>query len=91
MSGRQGVLDLRIDETPVAVFDFETTGLSAGPDRVIEVSIVRLEPGRDPVLALDTLVRPNRPVAANAMPNMPLSRGFCVNQISMCFQLTDRQ
>lgn len=64
MSGHEGILDRRIDATPVAVLDFETTGLSAGADRVIEVSVVRIEPGKEPVLAFDTLVCPNRRVSA---------------------------
>jgi DNA polymerase-3 subunit epsilon len=59
-----GILDHAVAETPLAVLDFETTGLYAGGDRVIEVAVVRLEPGRGPHLALDTLVNPQRPVAA---------------------------
>jgi DNA polymerase-3 subunit epsilon len=46
------------------VLDFETTGLNAGADRVVELSVVRVEPGCDPELVLDTLVNPRRPVAA---------------------------
>jgi DNA polymerase-3 subunit epsilon len=59
-----GILDHAVAETPLAVLDFETTGLNAGGDRVIEVAVVRLEPGREPQLALDTLINPQRPVAA---------------------------
>jgi len=59
-----GILDRPVMETSLAVLDFETTGLYAGGDRVIEVAVVRLEPGRGPQLALDTLVNPQRPVAA---------------------------
>jgi DNA polymerase-3 subunit epsilon len=59
-----GILDRPVMETPLAVLDFETTGLNAGGDRVIEVAVVRLEPGRGPHLVLDTLVNPQRPVAA---------------------------
>ena len=59
-----GVLQRRLDETPVAVIDFETTGLSAGVDRVIEVSVVRIDPGATPRLAFDSLVNPQRRVAA---------------------------
>src|SRR3954451_6585243 len=59
-----GILSRRITETPIAVLDFETTGLSAGYDRVVEVSVVRIEPGSQPWLALDTLVNPDRRVAA---------------------------
>jgi DNA polymerase-3 subunit epsilon len=49
-----------IAEVPVAVLDFETTGMWAGVDRVVEISVVRVEPGREPDLALNTLVNPNR-------------------------------
>ncbi len=59
-----GILRRRITETPIAVIDFETTGLSPGYDRVVEVSVVRIEPGMRPRLVLDTLVNPNRPMAA---------------------------
>jgi len=59
-----GVLNRSIAETPIAIFDFETTGLNAGADRVVEVSVVRIEPGKEPQLVLDTLVNPNRKMAA---------------------------
>src|SRR5262245_25881221 len=59
-----GILGRRITETPIAVLDFETTGFSAGHDRVVEVSVVRIEPGAQPRLVLDTLVNPHRPMAA---------------------------
>src|SRR5260370_9960669 len=54
---------LSIDQTPVAILDFETTGLSPGRDRVVEVAIVRVEPGQKPRLVLDTLVNPRRRMA----------------------------
>jgi DNA polymerase-3 subunit epsilon len=60
----RGILDHLVAETPLAVLDFETTGLHAGDDRVVEVSVVRVEPGREPRLVFDTLVNPQRPVAA---------------------------
>lgn len=53
-----------IAETPIAVVDFETTGLNAGPDRVVEVAVVRLDPGEPPRLAVNSLVNPNRRMAA---------------------------
>ncbi|WP_437222026.1 3'-5' exonuclease [Planctomicrobium sp. SH661] len=53
-----------IHETPVAIIDFETTGLTAGADRVIEVSVVRVDPGEKPKLVFDTLVNPHRKVSA---------------------------
>ena len=55
-----GLLGRSISDVPVAVLDFETTGTWAGPDRVVEVSVVRVEPGRGPELVLDTLVNPSR-------------------------------
>jgi len=59
-----GILDWAIEETPLAVIDFETTGLSPGGDRVVEVTVVRAEPTQAPCIALDTLVNPRRRVAA---------------------------
>jgi len=44
--------------------DLETTGLTAGVDRVVEVSVVRVEPGKRPRLVFDTLVNPMRRMAA---------------------------
>src|SRR5437899_8402986 len=55
--------EMPIAETPVAVLDFETTGLSPGRDRVVEVAVVRVEPGQPPRLVLDTLVNPRRRMA----------------------------
>ena len=42
------ILNQLIDELPIAVIDFETTGLYAGPDRVVEAAVVRIEPGSLP-------------------------------------------
>lgn len=61
---QHGIWDLPIASTPVAIIDFETTGLSPRNDRVIEISIVRADPGRQPQMVLDTLVNPHRPVSA---------------------------
>ncbi len=58
------VRDRRIDETPVAIIDLETTGLCPGWDRVVELSVVRVDPGAPPRLALDTLINPQRPMNA---------------------------
>jgi DNA polymerase-3 subunit epsilon len=44
--------------------DLETTGLTPGYDRVVEVSVLRADPGQSARLALDTLVNPMRRVAA---------------------------
>ncbi len=59
-----GIWDHVIADVPVAVIDFETTGLYAGPDRVVEATVVRVEPGREPEIAFDSLIRPNRSVGA---------------------------
>ncbi len=61
---RCGIADHPVTDTPIAVFDFETTGLNPSYDRVIEVSVIRLDPGRPPRLVLDTLVNPHRRVSA---------------------------
>jgi DNA polymerase III subunit epsilon len=55
-----GLLGQPIGDVPVAVIDFETTGMWAGADRAVEVAVVRVEPGRGPELVLDTLINPNR-------------------------------
>jgi len=60
----RGIASRRVEETPIAIVDFETTGLNAGTDRVVEVSVMRLDPGTGPKLVLDTLVNPDRNVAA---------------------------
>lgn len=62
---RTGLLGWAIADVPVAVIDFETTGMFAGYDRVVEVSVVRVEPGREPEVVLDTLVNPGRPMGAS--------------------------
>lgn len=59
-----GVGHRKIHETPVAIIDFETTGLAPGFDRVVEVSVVRIDPGEKPRLAFDSLVNPGRFMAA---------------------------
>lgn len=59
-----GILDSPINDTPFAVLDLETTGLTPGLDRIVEVSVVRMEPGAAPTHVLDTLVNPRRPVTA---------------------------
>jgi len=60
----KGIINHKINETPIAVIDFETTGLTAGFDRVIEISVFKKEPSKRPYLAFDTLVNPKRPVSA---------------------------
>lgn len=61
-AGSSGILDQPIAETPVAIIDFETTGLNAGRDRAVEVSVVRRDPGKEPRLVFDTLINPERRV-----------------------------
>lgn len=58
---------MRVWDTELAAFDFETTGLSAnGGDRVVEVAVVRGRFGAEP-RAWSTLVHPGRPVGATAV------------------------
>lgn len=59
-----GISGHRISDTPIAIVDLETTGLTPGCDRVVEVSVVRIDPKQPPRVALDTLVNPTRRVAA---------------------------
>ena len=59
-----GITDHSVTGTPVAVFDFETTGLNPGYDRVVEASVIRIDPGQAPRLVFDTLVNPRRRVSA---------------------------
>src|SRR4051812_46720880 len=63
MRGAKGISDRVIGETPVAVVDLETTGLSPVGDRIVEIAVVRIEPGQQPVLVLDTLVNPSLPIS----------------------------
>lgn len=59
-----GIYHRAIAETPIAVVDTETTGLYPGGDRIIEIAVVRANPGAEPTVVLDTLVNPERPVSA---------------------------
>lgn len=54
------IYDRIIKETPLSVVNFETTGLSSGFDRIVEISVIRLEPAKTPVLVYDSLVNPRR-------------------------------
>jgi DNA polymerase III subunit epsilon len=64
MTITKGIHDWVIHQTPIAIVDFETTGLTPGLDRVVEISVYKIEPGKSPYLAFDTLVNPSRPMAA---------------------------
>lgn len=64
MTSATGIKRLNIHETPIAIVDFETTGLTPGHDRVVEVSVFKVEPDKKPYLAFDSLVNPKRPMAA---------------------------
>ncbi len=50
----------KILDVPISVIDFETTGLSAGRDRVVEVAVTRIDGGGEPRLVFDSLVDPER-------------------------------
>lgn len=56
------VLDWRLRDTGYAVVALHTTGLTVGFDRLVEIAVVRGDPGAPLQLALDTLVNPGRPV-----------------------------
>ena len=60
----QGIRERRIAKTPLAVVDVETTGLNAGADRIVEIAVVRIDPGCAPQLVLETLINPQRRMAA---------------------------
>ena len=60
----KGIKDYVIHKTPIAILDFETTGLTPGIDRVVEISVYKLDPRKSLQLTFDTLVNPLRPMAA---------------------------
>jgi DNA polymerase-3 subunit epsilon len=64
VSRKPGLMERPIADTPIAIIDLETTGLNAGVDRVVEVSVVRIEPDQKPELVLDTLINPHRRMSA---------------------------
>lgn len=60
------IFDWQFDGVPWAVVDIETTGLLPGSDRIIEISVVHMEPNDDePRLVFDTLVNPRRTFEEN--------------------------
>src|SRR5690606_24132967 len=63
-----GMKGLRLRDTPISVIDFETTGLAVSSGaRVVEVAVVRVEPGAAPSLVLDTLIDPEGPVLCTSI------------------------
>lgn len=71
---RQGIDNRPVADTPVAVIDFETTGLTVGYDRVVEASVVRIDPGGEARLLFDSLINPGRSVAATEISRHGLVR-----------------
>ncbi|MCX4239505.1 3'-5' exonuclease [Paraliomyxa miuraensis] len=57
-------LDVPLRELPFVVLDLEATGLDAHRDRVVELAVVEAVPGQELRLAFDTLVDPQRAMAA---------------------------
>lgn len=53
-----------LDALPFVVLDLEATGLDAHRDRIVEIAVVRSQPGQEPQVVLDTLVDPGRAMAA---------------------------
>ena len=58
----KSVAEARIAETPIAVFDLETTGRSSKFAEIVEASVVRIEPNREPYVAFDSLIKPHGPI-----------------------------
>jgi DNA polymerase-3 subunit epsilon len=56
-----------LDHLPLAVVDVETTGFTPGPDRVIEVGVVRVDPDGTITDRWVTLVHPGRDVGPTAI------------------------
>ncbi|MGC8886311.1 MAG: 3'-5' exonuclease [Verrucomicrobiia bacterium] len=61
---QSGILNWNVEETPIAVIDVETTGLNSNFDRIVEISIVHINPNDNPKLVFDTLINPSRRVTA---------------------------
>jgi DNA polymerase III epsilon subunit-like protein len=59
------LLSRTLADTPIAIVDLETTGLAPNGDRIVEVAVVRIDPGAAPRLVLDTIVNPQRRVSAS--------------------------
>lgn len=52
-------------DRPLVIFDLETTGTDPGTDRIVEISLLRIEPGGDGTLKTRRL-NPGRPIPAEA-------------------------
>ena len=50
---------------PLAIFDLETTGIDVDRDRIVQIAIIRVEPGGTR-RTFNTLVNPERPIPAEA-------------------------
>jgi hypothetical protein len=72
-SRTRGIHDRPVARTPIAVFDFETTGLNPGHDRVVEVSVIRIDPGRPPA-STSTASPRHHPLDAVETPTDPPAR-----------------
>lgn len=63
-----GISSSKVNEVPIAIVDLETTGLHPSGDRIVEIAIVRVEPGGTPRLVLDTLINPGRRIGRHRDP-----------------------
>src|ERR1051326_8525532 len=61
-----------LHDLPIAVLDFETTGLSASADRVVQVGVVHCQGPSRSAIALNSLINPQRPIdpRASAIPGI---------------------
>ena len=50
---------------PLVVFDLETTGINVDKDKIVQIAMIRIEPGGERT-TLDTLVNPERPIPPEA-------------------------
>jgi len=50
---------------PLVVFDLETTGINVEKDKIVQIAMIRIEPGGERA-TLDTLVNPERPIPPEA-------------------------
>ncbi|MEM7156365.1 MAG: 3'-5' exonuclease [Myxococcota bacterium] len=57
------VAQLPVGDVPFCIVDLETTGLSPGLDRIVEISVIRLDPDGSAHVVLDSLVNPQRRMA----------------------------